>query len=175
MKNTNYFGRACRFLGRISLFVSFILCVGIGGLLLSTIVSGKPLIDNAPNQSPTPAPTTSSPSRVSHTSITTFLQNPILSWVITTAIIAITIIAFIYLAYKYNTAIRKLIASVAKLANIPIHILELILTLIIWSSTLVMLFFCFPVVTTILIIPFIINELLFIFGWVSYGMPDYIV
>ena len=50
---------------------------------------------------------------------------------------------------------------------------ELGLTLIIWSIVILMLIFSFPLAASFLIFSFIFNELFFLFGWISYGMPDY--
>ena len=172
MRNTNYFGRICRFLGRIGLFASFILCVGVGILLIANpFVSEDALNNNRPDSSAAPA--APHHSGVPYSLTANLAQNQILSWFITAAIIAAAVIALIYLAYKYNATIRKVIANIAKRSNSPIHMIELGLTLITWSTLLIMLIFSFPLAATILIFPFILNELLFLFGWISYGMPDY--
>ncbi len=174
MKNTNYFGRICRFLGRINLFIGFILCIGIGALLLSASILEKPLIRHNPDSNVTSTTSHLSP-KTSHTPIINIFQNQFLSWLLVAIIIAATAIAIAFLAYRYNATIRKLIASLAKHINFPIHIVELSLALLIWSPLLIMLIFSFPYAATFFIFSFIINELLFIFAWASYGMPDYIV
>ena len=172
MKNTNYFGRFCRLVGRLSLFAGFILCIGVGVLLIinpftsGTTSDSKTSIEATANSSIS--------SGISHSFATGLIQNyPVISWFVTGAIVLAAIIALLYLAKKYNAAIRKIIANIAKRANAPIHMVELGLTLIIWSALLIMLIFSFPLAASILIFPFIINELLFLFGWISYGMPDY--
>jgi len=172
MKNTNYFGRICRFLGRIHLFAAFILCIGIGFLLIlnpfvdkNTLSSLYSSVDNASNN---PDSITQS-----HSLSLIFSQNPVISWIITGIIIVFLILAIIYLAQKYNNVIRKIISNIAHHTHCSIHITELALTLVIWSILLTMLLLSFPLATILLVFPFVLNELFFIFGWISYGMPEY--
>ena len=171
MENTNYFGRICRFLGRITLFAGFILSIGICALLIINPFLSKDsskTIDNIADNTYTANSNVTSPSFIASIS-----QNQIISWFITVAIIAAAIIAIYYLAKKYNTVIRTIIANIAKRTKSPIHMVELGLTLIIWSALLIMLIFSFPLASSILIFPCIFNILFFLFGWISYGMPDY--
>lgn len=167
MRNTNYFGRICRFFGRITLFASFVLCVGVG-----TLLAINPFIPSDTTR-PTHSATSSSTSSSSPSFFASLGQNQILSWFITGAIVSAAVIAICYLAQKYNAVIRDLIAKTAKRTKTSIHMLELGFTLIVWSSLLVMLIFSFPYAATVLIFPFILNELFFLFGWISYGMPEY--
>ena len=173
MKNTNYFGRLCRFLGRITLFAGFILGIGICALLtINSFASkdGSSTIGDVAETTPSVTPISS---EASHSFVAVISQNQIASWFITGAIITATIIALCYLAKKYNAAIRTVIANIAKHLKSPIHMVELGLTLIIWSTVLAMLIFSFPLASIILIFPYIFNVLFFLFGWISYGMPDY--
>ena len=167
MKNTNYFGRICRFLGRINLFVGFILCIGLGTLLMI-----NPFISHDAIQS-IQTTTQNNTASTSSSFFSSLGQNQILSWFVTGIIISAATIAIIYLAKKYNAVIRDLIAKTAKRTKTPIHILELGLTLIVWSALIILLIFSFPYAATVLIFPFIFNELFFLFGWISYGMPEY--
>lgn len=171
MKNTNYFGRICRFLGRVNLFIGFILCVGVG-----TVLVLNPFVDNKKSVTDIISETTPSQpisSGISATFSGNFVNNQIIGWFITGAILAALVIALYYLAQKYNAVIRKIIANTAKKLKIPIHFVELSLTLIVWSVLLTMLLYAFPYATTFLIFPFIFNELFFLFGWISYGMTEY--
>ena len=171
MKNTNYFGRICRFLGRVNLFIGFILCIGVG-----TVLVINPMVDNKKSVTDIISETTPSEpisSGISATFSGHFVNNQIIGWFITGAILAALIIALYYLAQKYNAVIRKIIANTAKKLKIPIHFVELSLTLIVWSALLTMLLYAFPYATTFLIFPFIFNELFFLFGWISYGMVEY--
>ena len=173
MKNTNYFGRLCRFLGRITLFAGFILGIGICALLtINSFASkdGSSTIGDVAETTPLVTPTSS---EASHSFVAVISQNQIASWFITGAIITATIIAVYYLAKKYNATIRTTIANIAKHLKSPIHMVELGLTLIIWSTVFAMLIFSFPLASIILIFPYIFNVLFFLFGWISYGMPDY--
>lgn len=170
MENTNYFGRACRFMGRIGLFVGLILCVGVGALLAINPFVPEDVISTRKAQSIIENNPASSTGRSFYASLG---QNQILSWFVTGAIIAAAIIAIAYLARKYNNTIRNVIASIAKRTKTSIHMLELGFTLVVWSALLLMLILSFPYAATVLIFPFILNELLFLFGWISYGMPEY--
>ena len=173
MENTNYFGRICRFLGRITLFAGFILGIGICALLvINPFISedGSSMISDITD---TTTQTTPSSAGASSSFVAAISQNQIVSWFITGAIITAAIIAVCYLAKKYNAVIRAVIANIAKGLKSPIHMVELGLTLIIWSTVLIMLIFSFPLASSILIFPYILNVLFFLFGWISYGMPDY--
>lgn len=169
MSNTNYFGRICRFLGRIGLFASFILCIGVGTLLTINPSIPKSNISTSENQ----AATANGSAGISHSFFSSLGQNRILSWLISAAIISAAIIAIAYLAKKYNATIRDFIAKVAKRTKTSIHMLELGFTLIVWSALIIMLLLSFPYAATVFMFLFIINELLFLFGWISYGMPEY--
>lgn len=172
MKNANYFGRVCRFLGRITLFAGFILSIGICTLLIFNSFVPKNS-SNMPSNTETASQIAPSSTEMHHSFVATISQNQIASWFITGAIITATIIAVYYLAKKYNATIRTTIANIAKHLKSPIHMVELGLTLIIWSTVLAMLIFSFPLASIILIFPYIFNVLFFLFGWISYGMPDY--
>ena len=168
MENTNYFGRACRFLGRICLFVGFILGIGVCALLIASPFT----VNTGQSATGSPSPVSQSSTSPNHY-LSLISSNQFISWFITGAIITATIVAICYLAKRYNNTIRNAIANIAHRTKIPIHMLELGLTLIIWSITIILIIFSLPVASTILIFPFIINELLFLFGWISYDMPDY--
>ena len=172
MKNTNYFGRICRFLGRVSLFAGFILCIGVGVLLII-----NPFLDNDPSTAQKIGSTISGEavsSGVSHSFAATFFSDhQILSSIISIVILIAALVALTYLAKRYNAAVRTIIANIAKHLHAPIHMIELGLSLVIWSILIIMLYFSFPLATIFLIIPFILNELFFLFGWISYGLPDY--
>lgn len=174
MENTNYFGRICRFLGRISLFVGFILSIGIGMLLVI-----NPFVSNgdSKNIADILSPSSYLQNNAAHTSsrgiALFFEQNEIISWLVSAAIIAAALLAVYYLCHKYNDTIRNIIANISKRTKAPIHMVELGLTLIIWSIVILMLIFSYPLAATLLIFSFIFNELFFLFGWISYGMPDY--
>ena len=173
MKNTNYFGRVCRFLGRISLFAGFILSIGIGALLVINpfiSIDGSRNIFKIISSATYPQnPTSTAPRGV----VLFFAQNEILSWIVSATIIAAMLLALYYLCRKYNDVIRSVIANISKHTKMPIHMTELGLTLIIWSIVILMLIFSFPLAASFLIFSFIFNELFFLFGWISYGMPDY--
>ncbi|MBO4854817.1 hypothetical protein J6X15_04705 [Candidatus Saccharibacteria bacterium] len=171
MKNTNYFGRFCRLAGRLSLFAGFVLCIGVGVLLIINPFMSEKISTKSTTVGTTAE--TSVSSGISHSFSTGLIQNQVVSWFITGVITLAAIIALAYLAKKYNATIRKIIANISKRTNSPIHMIELGLTLIVWSTLLIMLIFSLPLAASILIFPFIINELLFLFGWISYGMPDY--
>ena len=151
MKNTNYFGRLCRFLGRITLFAGFILGIGICALLTISSFASKDGSSTISDVAETTSSVTSTSSEASHSFVAVISQNQIASWFITGTIIA----------------------NIAKHLKSPIHMVELGLTLIVWSTVLAMLIFSFPLASTILIFPYIFNVLFFLFGWISYGMPDY--
>ena len=55
----------------------------------------------------------------------------------------------------------------------PIFLVELTLTLIFWMITLLFMFQDLPIFSLYIFITLIINELLFIFAWLSYGRPAY--
>ena len=173
MENTNYFGRLCRFLGRITLFTGFILGIGICALLIINPFVSENGSNTISNVTETTSSVTPASSEASHSFVAAISQNQIVSWFITGAIITAAIIAVCYLAKKYNATIRSVIANIAKHLKSPIHMVELGLTLIVWSTVLAMLIFSFPLASTILIFPYIFNVLFFLFGWISYGMPDY--
>ena len=172
MKNTNYFGRICRLFGRMSLFAGFILCVGVGALLII-----NPFLGNDPSTAKTIGSTISGESLSSGVSqyfaATFFSQNQALSTIITIIVTIVVVIAIAFLAKRYNAAMRKIIANLAKRAHVPIHMMEMGLSLIVWSLLIIMLYFSFPYATVFLIFPFIFNELFFLFGWISYGLPEY--
>ena len=96
MKNTNYFGRICRFLGRINLFVGFILCIGLGTLLMI-----NPFISHDAVRS-IQTTTQNNTAKASSSFFSSLGQNQILSWFVTGIIISAATIAIIYLAKKYN-------------------------------------------------------------------------
>lgn len=173
MENTNYFGRLCRFLGRITLFAGFILGIGICALLIINPFVSEDGSSTIGNTAETATPVAPTPTEASQSFVAAISQNQIVSWFITGAIITAAIIAVCYLAKKYNATIRTVIANIAKRLRSPIHMVELGLTLVIWSIVLIMLIFSFPLASTFLIFPYIFNVLFFLFGWISYGMPDY--
>ncbi len=172
MKNTNYFGRICRFLGRMSLFAGFILCIGVGALLII-----NPFLDKDPSTAKTIGSALSGESMSSGVSqsfaATFFSEHHILSAVISIVVTIAAVAAIFYLAKRYNATMRKIIANLAKRAHTSIHMMEMGLSLVIWSILIIMLYFSFPYATVFLIFPFIFNELFFLFGWISYGLPEY--
>ena len=167
MENTNYLGRICRFFGRITLFVGFAISIGTGTLLaINPFVSA--------NITRTAARTPSTQNNLAPRGVYSFLsQNQILGWLVAAVIITTTLIAFYYLCQRYNNSIRNIIINISKHTKMPIHMIELGLPLIVWSVAILMLIFSFPPAATVFIFTFIFNELFFLFGWISYGMPDY--
>lgn len=88
--------------------------------------------------------------------------------------ISIGIILFFAQALKsYNSAIRKTIAKCAEYVRMPIFLVELTLTLIFWMITILFMFQDLPIFSLYIFITLIVNELLFIFAWLSYGRPAY--
>lgn len=88
--------------------------------------------------------------------------------------ISIGIVLFFAQALKsYNSVIRKTIAKCAEYARMPIFLVELTLTLIFWMITILFMFQDLPIFSLYIFITLIVNELLFIFAWLSYGRPAY--
>jgi hypothetical protein len=94
--------------------------------------------------------------------------------IITTSISILLALALIALIAKiYNGHMRSIIARAARLFKVQIFTIEIIGTLIAWTITVLMFATLIPIASIIATFAFIINELLFIFAWGSYGQPNY--
>ena len=94
--------------------------------------------------------------------------------IITTSISILLALALIALIAKiYNGHMRSIIARVARLFKVQIFTVEIIGTLIAWTITVLMFATLIPIASIIATFAFIINELLFIFAWGTYGQPNY--
>ncbi len=164
------FARICRTSGRFLLSVGAVLCAGS-----ITIAFLPALLSKTATTSSTPQP-------VSHFYVPTTAEvatsnassSP--AQLITGIIISIVIFAILILAFSsYNTSIRKFIAKTAHSLNFSIHATEIILTTIVWTIANLIVIFNLPILTLITFPAMIINDLLFIFAWTSYGCPVYVI
>ena len=166
MHNTNYFGRFCRFIGRILLFIGFTVCLGVSLILIINPFTPEDLANSS--RAPIIVETASSTSIDQITN-----HNSFLTFVLTGLLSLVAIAAIFYLAYKYNATLRNIIAKIAHRTKIPIHHTELGLTLLTWSILTLLLFYNFPIMSIFCIFMLTLNELAFIFAWISYGLPLY--
>ena len=164
------FARTCRVLGRFLLTLGAVLCVA------SAILAIAPLIN---------PPKTETPTIVEETPITTHPIQPApteethqnsLPYVLP-AVIVVTIAIFLLgISFRqYNHTIRKAIARIAKSVNLSISTTELILTTFTWAIVNLIFFFTAPIFAVLTFTAMIINNLLFIFAWTSYGCPVYTI
>ncbi len=166
----HYFARICRTLGRFSMCAGAILALGM--IILGILRATQPAINTQLSESYRAINNSSVDSLPSVT------NNHASGFNLGAAMLAIAVSAGIILFFaqalkSYNSSIRKAIAKVAELAHLPIFIVELALTLIFWVITILFMFQDLPVFSLYIFITFIINELLFIFAWLSYGRPVY--
>ncbi|MCQ2570949.1 MAG: hypothetical protein MJ154_01740 [Candidatus Saccharibacteria bacterium] len=100
-------------------------------------------------------------------------SNPYVAFItaIISVVLAIGLIAVI--AKIYNGHIRSTIARIARLFKAQIFTVEIMSTLIVWTITTLYLAFFIPAGAIAATFAFIINELLFLFAWGSYGQPNY--
>ena len=170
-KDKHYFARTCRSLGRFVMCAGAILALGL--IILGILRATQPTLNSQLNESfrtinnstATDLPTIT----VNRSSHGFNLGAAMLA-----IAISIGIVLFFAQALKsYNSAIRKTIAKCAEYARMPIFLVELTLTLIFWMITLLFMFQDLPIFSLYIFITLIINELLFIFAWLSYGRPAY--
>ena len=170
IQNHNYFARACRFLARILLFTGVLACIGIA--TISIIQAFRPT-PSASESTPTTSPI--SPSSVAdNISKSSAAISPIFNAFITIVIILAALLCLLYLAYRYNSYARSLIAWIGRKLKLPIHFVELMLPLLFWTITTILLIPIFPIATIPVIFAFILNEFLFLLAWLAYGCPNYV-
>ena len=170
-KDNHYFARICRTLGRFFMCAGAILALGL--IILGILRATQPTINSQFNES----------FRVINNSSVTDLPTVTvngtphgfnLGAAMLAIAISIGIVLFFAQALKsYNSAIRKTIAKCAEYARMPIFLVELTLTLIFWMITILFMFQDLPIFSLYIFITLIVNELLFIFAWLSYGRPAY--
>lgn len=164
------FARVCRVLGRFLLAIGAILC------LSSVILAISPLF--FPQKSGSIQPTT--PSTIHEDPESPAISTPGVSTtdstilIIPAIIVTILIILALALAFRsYNANIRNLIARIAKKTRLGIQATELILTTLIWGTVNLVLIFNAPIFVLLSFIAMVINILLFVIAWASYGYPTY--
>ena len=170
-KDNHYFARICRTLGRFFMCAGAILALGL--IILGILRATQPTINSQFNES----------FRVINNSSATDLPTVTVNGTphgfnLGAAMLAIAISIGIVLLFaqalkSYNSAIRKIIAKCAEYARMPIFLVELTLTLIFWMITILFMFQDLPIFSLYIFITLIVNELLFIFAWLSYGRPAY--
>ena len=169
--NKHYFARVCRTLARFAMCAGAILALGL--IILGILRATQPEI-NAQLTESYRMINNSTAEELPTITVNGTSHGFNLGAAMLAVAISIGIVLFFAQALKsYNSAIRKTIAKCAELARLPIFIVELALTLIFWVITILFMFQDLPVFSLYIFITLIVNELLFIFAWLSYGRPAY--
>lgn len=86
---------------------------------------------------------------------------------------AVVIIIFALIAKIYNNRLRSIIVRLSHLFHCKIFTFEIVSTLIVWTISTLFFLITFPFISVFSLICLIINELLFVLAWGTYGQPDY--
>jgi hypothetical protein len=165
----HYFARVCRVLGR------FCMCIGaifaVGGIILAFLRLTDPSFTDSFTSTVQHSAVEITTQEARATSINTPSQFDLVLFAIA---ITAAIIALFWRALKsYNNALRELIAKCAKLIHAPIFGVEIIGTLAFWMLATIFITSELPLLGLYTLAILIINELLFVFAWASYGRPAY--
>ncbi len=165
----HYFARVCRVLGR------FCMCIGaifaVGGIILAFLRLTDPSFTDSFTSTIQHSAVEVTTQEAQTTNINTASQFVL---IIVALAIATAIIALFWRALKsYNNALRTLISKCAKLIHAPIFGVEIIATLVFWMLATIFITRELPLLGLCTLAILIINELLFVFAWASYGRPAY--
>ena len=164
------FARTCRVLGRFLLALGAILCIA------SVIFAVAPVLDQP--KSDESSITDNTPVVIPPTNPAPTDQTPSKAYVyILPSIVVVTLALFLLgVSFRhYNRTIRNTIARVAKSMKLSISSTELVLATLIWAIVNIVMIFVAPLFAILTFAALIINDLLFIFAWTSYGCPVYTI
>ena len=165
------FARVCRVLGRFLIAIGAILCLSSVILAISPLFFTQKTTDNI--QPTTPSAIHENPQDPAISTPGTSTTNSTL-FIIPAVIITIIVIIALALTFRsYNASLRNFIAHIAKKTRLGIQATELILTTLIWGIVNLVLIFNAPIFVLLSFVAMIINILLFVIAWASYGCPTY--
>ena len=163
------FARICRVSGR------FLLCVGVvfltGSLLLALSPALFGIKDMSKAQSNLSISSLFAPSNCS--AAANAGSNGLALSMLAVALSVGLILVFSLVLRYYNGSIRSAIAKIAKAFRLSIHVTELLCSTFIWTLVTLIAIFYTPVFSLFGFAALVLNNLLFIFAWTSYGCPRY--